>query len=95
MQPFDRVILGDYSASSRPTPARPVPDAIWIGEIGATGGGNGRLRGCPASLARALWWLSQAGQLDPLFTVPDIASEEGWVLGAGHAPQPDKAFSWG
>lgn len=40
-------------------------------------------------LARALWRLSQAGGLDPLLNdVPDWPgrSDEGWILGARHAP---------
>ncbi len=36
-------------------------------------------------LARALYTLSQQGTLAPLFEVPEIAREEGWILGAGHA----------
>jgi molybdopterin-guanine dinucleotide biosynthesis adapter protein len=36
-------------------------------------------------LARALYNLSQRNQLAPLFDTPDIACEEGWILGAGYA----------
>jgi molybdopterin-guanine dinucleotide biosynthesis protein B len=36
-------------------------------------------------LSRAFWALSQAGALSPLFQAPPEASEEGWILGAGHA----------
>ena len=35
-------------------------------------------------LARALWTLSQSGDLAPLFDTPPQAQEEGWILGAGH-----------
>ena len=35
-------------------------------------------------LARALWRLAQTGALGPMMAVPDIAQEEGWILGAGH-----------
>ena len=40
-------------------------------------------------LARALWRLSQVGQLAPLFTTPagSASTEEGWILGAGYGPQ--------
>lgn len=31
MRPFDRVAIVDWSAASKPTPARPGADAIWIG----------------------------------------------------------------
>ena len=34
-------------------------------------------------LARALWTLSQSGDLAPLFDTPPQAQEEGWILGAG------------
>jgi molybdopterin-guanine dinucleotide biosynthesis protein B len=40
-------------------------------------------------LARALWRLSQAGRLGPLLhDIPDWPgrADEGWILGAGHAP---------
>lgn len=36
-------------------------------------------------LARALNRLSRSCTLAPLFATPSIASEEGWILGAGHA----------
>ena len=36
-------------------------------------------------LAQALYNLSRDGTLPDLFTTPDIAREEGWILGAGHA----------
>ena len=36
-------------------------------------------------LARALYTLSQRGSLPPLLDTPEIAREEGWILGAGHA----------
>lgn len=35
-------------------------------------------------LARALWRLARGGGLAPMMQVPDIAREEGWILGAGH-----------
>lgn len=37
-------------------------------------------------LSRALWTLSQAGSLGPLFATPPapVTTEEGWILGAGH-----------
>lgn len=35
-------------------------------------------------LSRALWTLSKRNQLGPLFETPEIAREEGWILGAGH-----------
>ena len=36
-------------------------------------------------LAQAVYNLSRDGALPDLFTTPDIALEEGWILGAGHA----------
>ena len=35
-------------------------------------------------LARALWHLAAQDRLAPLLEVPEIAHEEGWILGAGH-----------
>ncbi len=37
MRPFDTVIVVDWSASAAPSPARPSPDAIWIGVASARG----------------------------------------------------------
>lgn len=39
-------------------------------------------------LSRALWRLSQADRLAPLFATPaaPVTTEEGWILGAGHGP---------
>lgn len=34
---FDTVVVVDWSAASAPSPARPSPDAIWIGVAGAGG----------------------------------------------------------
>jgi len=45
-------------------------------------------------LARALWRLADRGTLAPLFDVPAIASEEGWILGAGHGPALEEALAW-
>jgi hypothetical protein len=45
-------------------------------------------------LARALWRLSQRGVLAPLLDTPNIAREEGWILGAGHAPMLADALTW-
>lgn len=43
-------------------------------------------------LARALFALSQQGKLAPLFDVPAIAREEGWILGAGHTAALEAAL---
>ena len=45
-------------------------------------------------LARALWRLAQKGRLATFFEVPDVAREEGWILGAGHGAQLAKALTW-
>jgi molybdopterin-guanine dinucleotide biosynthesis adapter protein len=45
-------------------------------------------------LAKSLWRLAQKGRLKPLFDVPDVAREEGWILGAGHAALLAKALTW-
>jgi molybdopterin-guanine dinucleotide biosynthesis adapter protein len=45
-------------------------------------------------LARALFRLSQAGRLAPLLSVPQIAQEEGWILGAGHRALLEEALTW-
>lgn len=44
-------------------------------------------------LSRALWRLSQAGQIAPLFTTPGapVTTEEGWILGAGHTAALEEA----
>jgi molybdopterin-guanine dinucleotide biosynthesis protein B len=45
-------------------------------------------------LARALWNLAQRDRLAPLLDTPQIAREEGWILGAGHAPSLEDALKW-
>lgn len=45
-------------------------------------------------LARALWSLAQAGRLAPLFVVPAVAQQEGWILGADHAALLAQALTW-
>ena len=45
-------------------------------------------------LARALYRLAQRDRLAPLFPTPDIAREEGWILGAKHAPLLAEALTW-
>jgi molybdopterin-guanine dinucleotide biosynthesis protein B len=44
-------------------------------------------------LSRALWRLSQSGQLTPLLATTGgaITTEEGWILGAGHGPALEAA----
>lgn len=45
-------------------------------------------------LSRALYRLSQKDALAPLLKAPPEAQEEGWILGAGHAPVLAKALQW-
>lgn len=45
-------------------------------------------------LARALWQLSDKGRMAPLWDVPDVALEEGWILGAGHGALLEQALEW-
>jgi hypothetical protein len=45
-------------------------------------------------LSRALFALSQQDRLAPLFDTPAMATEEGWILGAGHAPLLGEALTW-
>jgi hypothetical protein len=45
-------------------------------------------------LSRALYRLSRADRLALLFDTPPEAAEEGWILGAGHAPLLAEALAW-
>lgn len=45
-------------------------------------------------LSRALFNLSRRGRLAPLFDTPPVAQEEGWILGADHAPLLAEALTW-
>jgi len=45
-------------------------------------------------LSRALFNLSRAGNLAPLLDTPPEAQEEGWILGADHAPLLAEALEW-
>lgn len=42
MRPFDKFVVVDWSASSKPSPVRPSADAIWIGTADADGGAESR-----------------------------------------------------
>jgi hypothetical protein len=45
-------------------------------------------------LSHALYALAQADRLAPLLAAPPEAAEEGWILGAGHAPLLAEALTW-
>ena len=45
-------------------------------------------------LSRALHRLARHNRLAPLFDAPPEAMEEGWILGAGHAPLLAEALTW-
>ncbi|WP_137109942.1 molybdopterin guanine dinucleotide synthesis [Rhodobacter sp. SY28-1] len=45
-------------------------------------------------LSRALFQLARADRLSPLFEAPPEAAEEGWILGAHHAPLLVEALTW-
>jgi hypothetical protein len=45
-------------------------------------------------LSHALFALCRADRLAPLLATPAIAAEEGWILGAGHAPLLAEALAW-
>jgi hypothetical protein len=45
-------------------------------------------------LARALFRLAKTDRLARLFETPLEAQEEGWILGAGHAPLLSEALTW-
>ena len=46
-------------------------------------------------LSRALFQLARADRLGALFDAPHEAEEEGWILGADHAPLLAEALTWG
>lgn len=45
-------------------------------------------------LSRALFQLARHDRLAALFQAPPEAQEEGWILGAGHAPLLAEALTW-
>lgn len=45
-------------------------------------------------LSRTLYRLARADRLGPLFDAPPEAAEEGWILGAHHAPLLAEALTW-
>lgn len=45
-------------------------------------------------LSQALYRLSGTDRLEQLFEAPSQAQEEGWILGAGHAPLLAEALKW-
>lgn len=59
---FDRVLVVDWSARSRPSPPRPVADAIWIGAAGEAPAYHRTRAGAEAALGGAIAAARAAGQ---------------------------------
>lgn len=59
---FDRIIVVDWSARSRPSPPRPVADAIWIGAAGAPPVYHRTRASAEAALAEVITATRAAGQ---------------------------------
>lgn len=70
-------------------PGQVVLAEVWpsllAAQVAAEQGGEIRDRVQVRVLARALKRLAAGGRLAPLFDVPEVAREEGWILGVGHA----------
>lgn len=59
---FDRVIVVDWSARSRPSPPRPVADAIWVGAAGEAPVYHRTRAAAEAALAEVITAARAAGQ---------------------------------
>ena len=75
------VAVWPFQPPARVTLAEVYP-SLLAPEVAAEGGIKDAVQ--VRLLARALWHLAARDRLAPLLDVPEIAREEGWILGAGH-----------
>lgn len=71
-EPAGRVVLAE------------VWPSLLAAQVAAEPGGEIKDRVQVRVLARELMRLARAGRLAPLFDVPEVARDEGWILGVGH-----------
>ena len=89
------VAVWPFDAPMAPVVLAEVYPSLLAGAVAAAGAGikdAAQVR----LLARALWGLAKGGGLAALLTTPGgaVTTEEGWILGAGHAALLAEALTW-
>lgn len=91
------VAVWPFAAPHAPVVLAEVYPSLLAGPVAILANGQG-LTADQAQvrlLSRALYRLAQADRIAPLFDAPPEAAEEGWILGAHHAPLLAEALPWG
>lgn len=92
----DDTAVWPFDATGAPVVIAEVYPSLLAGPVAIAANADG----VPADqaqvrlLSRALFALSRADRLAPLFDAPAAAVEEGWILGAAHAPLLAEALTW-
>ncbi len=91
------VAVWPFAAPDAPVVVAEVYPSLLAGPVAILANGEG-LTADQAQvrlLSKALYRLARADRLGPLLDAPPEAAEEGWILGAGHAPLLAEALAWG
>lgn len=90
------IAVWPFAAPDAPVVLAEVYPSLLAGPVAILANGEG-LTADQAQvrlLARAFYRLARADRLRPLFDAPPEAAEEGWILGAHHAPLLAEALTW-
>jgi hypothetical protein len=90
------VAVWPFAAPDAPVVLAEVYPSLLAGPVATLANGEG-LTADQAQvrlLSKVLWRLAQANRLASLFEAPPEAAEEGWILGAHHAPLLAEALTW-
>lgn len=90
------IAVWPFAASDAPVVLAEVYPSLLAGPVAILANGEG-LTADQAQvrlLSRAFYRLARADRLEPLFDAPPAAAEEGWILGAHHAPLLAEALTW-
>lgn len=90
------VAVWPFAAPDAPVVLAEVYPSLLAGPVAilANGAGLTADQAQVRLLSRALFQLARAERLAPLFDAPAEAAEEGWILGAHHAPLLAEALTW-
>lgn len=90
------IAVWPFAASDAPVVLAEVYPSLLAGPVAIVANGEG-LTADQAQvrlLSQAFYRLARADRLGPLFDAPPEAAEEGWILGALHAPLLAEALTW-
>ncbi|MES2539469.1 MAG: molybdopterin guanine dinucleotide synthesis [Pseudomonadota bacterium] len=90
------IAVWPFAAPDAPVVLAEVYPSLLAGPVAILANGEG-LTADQAQvrlLSRAFYRLARADRLRPFFDAPPEAAEEGWILGAHHAPLLAEALTW-